>query len=311
MTVTEISVVIPVYKCYDSLELLYSRLTSSLKKLKVKYEIILVYDGGPYDDWIKISEIADKDSNVIGVELSRNFGQHKAITAGLSISTGQWIIVMDCDLQNRPEDILKLYDKALIDNVDIVFAKRIFRNDPYLKKLFSKIFYKILEYLSETKQDYKIGNFGIYNRKVIEAILRMGDNIRAFPLMIRWVGFKSSYVEVIHESRICGETSYSLKKLIQLAIDIILSFSDKILRLTIKIGLIISFVSFVFIILTIVRYINGSVTQLGYTSLIISICFFSGLIIVILGIVGLYVGKTFDQAKNRPMYIIRSIKKSK
>ncbi|HOU98029.1 MAG TPA: glycosyltransferase family 2 protein [Bacteroidales bacterium] len=304
----DISIVIPVYKCYDSLYLLFSRISESLKEIPLKYEVIFVYDGGPYKDWEVISEIAEKNSNVVGIELSRNFGQHKAITAGLSYSAGEWIVVMDCDLQDNPYDIKRLYEKATLEKVDIVYASRKFRNDTFFKKFFSKWFYKTLEYLSETKQDHTIGNFGIYNRKVIEAILSMGDKIRVLPLMVRWVGFKSTSIDVIHENRECGKTSYSIKKLIHLALEIILSFSDKLLRITVKIGLFISFVSILFTIFTIIRYINGSISQLGYTSIIISIWFFSGLIIAILGMVGLYVGKTFEQTKDRPIYIIRSIK---
>lgn len=306
--VINISIVIPVYKCYESLPLLYSRISAALNETNIKYEVIFVYDGGPYKDWEVIAELADKNSNVVGIEFSRNFGQHKAITAGLSYATGEWIVVMDCDLQDNPNDIWKLYQKAMNENVDIVFAKRIFRNDTFFKRFFSKWFYKILEYLSETKQDHTIGNFGIYHKSVIKEVLNMKDNIRILPLMVRWVGFKSSSIDVVHDIRSCGKTSYSLKKLIHLALDIILSFSDKLLRITVKLGLFISFLSILFTVFTIFRYFYGSINQLGYTSLIISIWFFSGLIIAILGMVGLYVGKTFEQTKDRPMYIIRSIK---
>ncbi|MGQ9847944.1 MAG: glycosyltransferase family 2 protein [Bacteroidales bacterium] len=309
--IIDVSIVIPVYKCSESLSILYHRIISALNELEIKYEIIFVYDGGPFKDWEVIAELAENNSNVVGIELSRNFGQHKAITAGLHYSKGKWIVVMDCDLQDNPNDIVKLYQKAISEDVDIVFAKRKFRNDSFLKKLFSKLFYKTLEYLSETNQDHTIGNFGIYNRKVIDAILSMGDSIRILPLMVRWVGFKSTSIDVIHEKRECGKTSYSIKKLIHLALDIILSFSDKLLRITVKVGLFISLLSVLFTIITIIRYFNGSISQLGYTSIIISIWFFSGLVIAILGMVGLYVGKTFEQTKDRPMYIIRSIKNSK
>lgn len=309
--IVDISIVVPVYKCSESLPLLYSRIGSTLNELEIKYEVIFVYDGGPYEDWEAIAKLVDNHSNIVGIEFSRNFGQHNAITAGLQYSKGMWVVVMDCDLQDNPNDIVKLYQKAISEDVDIVFAKRKFRNDSFFKKLFSKWFYKTLEYLSETKQDYTIGNFGIYNKKVIESILNMGDNIRVLPLMVRWVGFKSAFIDVTHENRVCGKTSYSLNKLIHLALDIILSFSDKLLRITVKVGLLISFISILFTIFTIIRYFNGTISQLGYTSIIISIWFFSGLIIAILGMVGLYVGKTFEQTKNRPMYIIRSIKVNK
>jgi dolichol-phosphate mannosyltransferase len=134
----------------------------------------------------------------------------------------------------------------------------------------------------------------------------MKDNIRILPLMIRWVGFKSLTIDVVHDLRSCGKTSYSLRKLIHLAMDIILSFSDKLLRIVVKTGLLISFASIIFTIFTLIRYFKGEILQVGYASIIISIWFFSGLIIAILGMVGLYVGKTFEQSKNRPVFIVRS-----
>jgi len=303
----EISIVIPVYNCHEALSILFSEIEKAINEINVTYEVIFVYDGGPYCDWEVICELAKKNSNVIGIELSRNFGQHKAITAGLEKSNGEWIVVMDCDLQDNPKDIVPLYNKAISEDVDVVFAKRIFRNDPFLKKLFSKLFYKILEYLSETKQDYTIGNYGIYHRKVIDAILSMGDSIRILPCMVRWVGFKTTYVEVIHDERKYGKTPYSFSKLLHLALNIIFSFSDKLLRLTVKLGMFISLASIFFAIIILIKYFNGKITQLGYTSIIISIWFLSGMIVAILGMVGLYVGKTFEQTKKRPTYIIRSI----
>ncbi len=303
----EISVVIPVYKCHETLPILLSEIEKAIIEINVTYEVIFVYDGAHYCDWEVICELAEKNSNVIGIELSRNFGQHKAITAGLEKSKGEWVVVMDCDLQDNPKDIVALYNKATSEDVDVVFAKRIFRNDPFFKKLFSKLFYKILEYLSETKQDYTIGNYGIYHRKVIDAILSMGDSIRILPCMVRWVGFKTTYVEVIHDERKYGKTSYTFRKLLHLALNIIFSFSDKLLRLTVKLGMFISFVSILFAIIYLIKYFNGKITQLGYTSIIISIWFLSGMIVAILGMVGLYVGKTFEQTKKRPNYIIRSI----
>ncbi len=303
----EISVVIPVYKCHEALPTLLSEIEKSIDEIKTTYEVIFVYDGGPYCDWEVICELAEKNHNVIGVELSRNFGQHKAITAGLEKSNGEWIIVMDCDLQDNPKDIISLYNKATREDVDIVFAKRTFRNDSFFKKLFSKLFYKILEYLSETEQDYTIGNYGIYKRNVIDAVLTMGDSIRILPCMVRWVGFKSTSIDVTHDEREYGKTSYSFKKLLHLAFDIIFSFSDKLLRITVKVGMFISLVSIIFAIVTVIRYFNGKIIQLGYTSIITSIWFLAGMIISILGMVGIYVGKTFEQTKKRPNYIIRSI----
>jgi len=205
----------------------------------------MVNDGNLDGSWETIVELTKKDNRVKGLNLSRNFGQHNAITAGLAHCTGEWVIVIDCDLQDQPEEIRRLLEKAE-EGFDIVLAQRINRRDSLLKKILSKIFYKILSYLTESKQDYRVANYGIYSKKVIKAILDMKDYIRYFPTMVRWVGFRQVTIEVEHSDRVSGKTSYSVKMLFKLALDIILSFSDKPLRLTIKLGLWISFLAILY-----------------------------------------------------------------
>lgn len=297
------SVVTPVYGCKTSLFELYIRLKKNLEIINPDFEIIMVNDGSPDGAWETIVELTQKDKRVKGLNLSRNFGQHNAITAGLSHCSGEWVIVMDCDLQDQPEEIKRLLEKAE-DGFDIVLAQRINRRDSFLKKFLSKIFYKLLSYLTESKQDYSVANFGIYSKKVIRAILDMKDYIRYFPTMVRWVGFRLATIEVGHSDRFSGKTSYSVKKLFKLAVDIILSFSDKPLRLTIKLGLWISFLAVLYALYNLYRYLNGQIDVTGWTSLIFSIWFLSGIIIFVLGIIGLYVGKTFEKVKQRPIYII-------
>jgi hypothetical protein len=213
---------------------------------------------------------------------------------------------MDCDLQDQPEEIPKLFNK-LSEGYDIVLASRLYRKDGLVKRILSKYFYRFLGYISESQQDYTVANFGIYHSKVIEAVISMKDSARYFPTMIRWVGFKSSKVEVIHSERPSGKTSYTFNKLFILALDVILSYSDKPLRLTVKFGLLISFLSFLFALYNVYRFFSGQIVVTGWTSLIISVWFLSGIIILILGIVGLYVGKTFEKVKERPIYIIKEI----
>jgi polyisoprenyl-phosphate glycosyltransferase len=301
-----ISVVTPVYGCKTALIELYIRLKDTLDKINPDFEIIFVNDASPDDAWETIVELAQKDKRVKGINLSRNFGQHYAITAGLDHCKGEWVVVMDCDLQDQPEDIQNLFLKVS-EGHDIVLGRRTIRFDSFFKKMLSKIFYFILAYLTETKQDYKIGNFGIYNKKVIQSIKKLGDNNRYLPTMVRWVGFKSETIEIIHAGRIYGKTSYSLKKLVHLALNTILSFSDKPLRITIKFGMLISFLSVIYAFYILIRYIQNSIIITGWTSLIISIWFLSGIIIFVLGIVGLYIGKTFEKVKDRPLYIIDSV----
>ena len=297
------SVVIPVYGCKTSLTELYLRLERTLEQLNPDFEIIMVNDGSTDGVWETIIDLAQKDQRVKGINFSRNFGQHYAITAGLNYCNGTWVVVMDCDLQDQPEEIKKLYEKA-IEGTLIVFAQRIKRNDSWLKRTYSKFFYVILGYLTNTIQDPAIANFGIYHKKVIDSILKMGDYHIYFPTMVRWVGFKYTKIPVSHAERNNGQSSYSFKKSIRLAIDIILSFSDKPLKLTIKFGFMISCIAIVFAIYNLFLFYNDKILVPGYTSLIISLWFLSGLIIMVLGVVGLYIGKIFDKVKNRPSYIV-------
>lgn len=170
--------------------------------------------------------------------------------------------------------------------------------------MLSRLFYRVLSYLTETPQDPTVANFGIYHRKVIAAVLAMRENIRYFPTMVRWVGFRTAYLDVTHGRRAIGRSNYGLSQRMNQALDITLANSDKPLRLTVKLGLILSGGAFLFVPITLWRYWVGQISQPGYTSLIISIWFFSGLILSVLGMVGLYIGKTFEQVKNRPLYLV-------
>ena len=298
-----ISVVSPVYKAPTILPELVDRLRIALTKITDSFEIILVDDGCPWDSWSLIEELSKKHSFIKGLKLSRNFGQHHAITAGLDCAKGEWIVVMDCDLQDRPEEIPNLYIKAL-EGFDIVFARRVNRQDNFNKKLSSLVFYKIFSYLSGIEQDGTIGNFGIFNRKVITVINQMREPMRAFLPMAKWVGFKTAKIDIKHDKRIAGGSSYNLSKLFQLALDSAISYSDKPLKLTIKLGFTISLISLLYAAYNLTVYLLGLVTLSGYTSIIISIWFLSGLIIFTLGILGLYINKIFEGIKARPIYIV-------
>lgn len=298
-----LSIVSPVYRAETILPLLVERIESSIRPLGMTYEIILVDDCGPDNSWQVIEEIAACNPNVVGIALSRNFGQHYAITAGLDHAQGEWVVVMDCDLQDKPEEIPALYRKAM-EGFDIVLARRAVRRDNFFKRFFSAAFYRTLGYLTGSDQDESIANFGIYHYKVIEAVVSMRESIRYFPTMIKWVGFKSVKMDVEHDYRADGKSSYNLKKLFNLATDIILAYSDKPIRIMVTIGLVISAISFIFAIRVLLMWLMGDIEVMGYTSLIVSIWMLSGLIISTLGIVGLYVGKTFEGVKKRPIYII-------
>jgi dolichol-phosphate mannosyltransferase len=302
----KITIVSPIYKAYNILDELVRRIIQSLESISSDYEIILVDDACPENSWEKIEHLANENPKIKGIKLSRNFGQHYAITAGLDYATGDWVVVMDCDLQDQPEEISKLLRKAQ-EGYDIVLAQRENRKDTFIKKTYSKVFYRTLGYLTGSEQDETIANFGIYNHKVVIEIVKMRESIRYFPTMVKWVGFRVAKVPVEHAERTEGKSSYNLKRMLNLALDIVLAYSDKPLRLTIKFGVIISFVAIIMALYTLIKWLTGGIVVIGYASLITSIWFLSGCILITLGVVGLYVGKTFEGVKNRPLYIIEKI----
>ena len=298
-----ISIVSPVYRAEKILPILVSEINLVMERIGEDYEIILVDDRSPDNSWEVMKVLSSQNPKIKSIRLSRNFGQHSAIFAGLTKTKGDWVVVMDCDMQDQPKEIAKLYKKAL-EGYDIVLGQRENRKDKFLKKLSSKLFYKVFNYLSGGQFNNEIGNFGIYKKKVIDSILNISDYIKFFPLFINWVGFKSVSIPIEHGEREEGKSSYSISRLLKLAFNVIVSFSDKPLRLFINFGLGISILSFVLGIYYLYLSITHKITQPGFSSLILSIWFLSGIIISCIGIVGVYLGKTFVQAKNRPTFII-------
>lgn len=303
---TKISFVVPVYMAEFILEKLVIEIDKVMLVIGEAYEVVLVDDRSSDNSWEVIEKLSTTNSHVKGIRLSKNFGQHPAILAGLSQAEAEWIVVLDCDLQDQPKEVEKLYEKAL-EGFDIVLAKRTQRKDNFLKRLSSKLFSIIYGYLTDTNYDNSVANFGIYNSKVIKSVLNMNDYIKSFPLFVSWVGFKSTAIEVEHAERESGKSSYTISKLLKLAFNTIISFSNKPLKLVVKLGLIISLISIFFGLYTIYAYFNGKITVLGYSSLIVSIWFLSGINITIVGVVGIYIGKIFDQSKNRDPFIIDKI----
>lgn len=299
----KISVVVPVYQGELFLNELYERVKAVVTSITPDWELLLVNDQSPDNSWEKIRALAEKDSAVKGVRLSRNFGQHYAITAGLSLAQGDWVVVMDCDLQDVPEEIARLYQKAA-EGYDSVFAQRTDRQDSWSKRIGSRLFYKLFSFLTNTRMDASVANFGIYRRNVIQAILRMGDSIRYFPTMVQWVGFRQTSCPVRHDARGKGKSSYSLWKLLKLAGDNMIAFTDKPLRIFAATGLIISMVSFLIAFTYTILFLVGHIKVLGFASLILSIWFVGGILMLTTGVVGIYVGKIFSQVKGRPSFLI-------
>lgn len=298
-----LSVVIPVYRAGNMLPELLARLQVALTILTPAYEVVLVDDASPDPaDWATIHQHAALDTRIRGRRLSRNFGQHHALTAGLEASRGEWVVVMDCDLQDQPEEIPRLLEKAQ-QGYEAVLARRGPRTDAATVQGGSRFFYRVLAYLTGEPQDPEVGNFGVYHRRLIDAVLRLQESTRYFPTMVRWAGFRQTSLPVVHGAG-TRPSSYSLSRRLQLALDILLTYSDKPLRLAVYFGLLLSGGAFLLGLLMLGRYLLGQITVPGYASLIVSISLFSGIIISVLGIVGLYVGKTFEGVRNRPLYVL-------
>lgn len=305
-TMPLISVVIPVYKAELILDELYRRLRLALETVTTDFEIVLVEDCGGDKSWEVIERLAAADPRVHGLQFSRNFGQHYGITAGLDHCNGDWVVVMDCDLQDRPEEIPRLYAKAQ-EGYDVVLALRGPRKDPLLKRATSWLFYRIFSYLADIDIDGDSGNFRIMSRQVVENFGRMREQLRFFGGHVQWMGFPTTGIEVQHAEREEGKSTYTFAKLRKLAADTILAYSDKPLRMAVSMGLTMAAVSFGFGGWILGRSLLYGTAIPGWASLMVSLYFIGGLIIGILGILGVYLGKTFDEVKKRPLYIVRRL----
>lgn len=299
-----VSVVIPVYHAEDCLDELYRRLKSVLTQINPRFEIILVEDCSPDRSWTRIRELATVDHRVKGIQFSRNFGQHYAITAGIQASKGEWVVVMDCDLQDRPEEIPRLYAKAL-EGFDVVLARRQSRQDGWAKRTTSRAFYAVFQYLTELPYDGSVGNFRIISRQVADSFTAFKEQLRFFGGIVTWLGFRVSSIDVRHDPRFAGETTYTWPKLLNLAIHTILAYSDKPLRLAIKIGFSLSLAAFVGGVYIFVRAYFGGISVSGWASVMVSLYFLCGVMLGFMGIIGLYLGRVFDEVKERPLYVIR------
>lgn len=302
----KISIVSPVYRAEKMVQMLVERIVQSVTTITEDYEIILVNDASPDASWQMIKQECAKDKRVKGINLSRNFGQHYAITAGLNFAKGEWVVVMDCDLQDRPEEIPALYQKAM-EGYDIVYARRVDRQDKRLKKLSSTLFNSVFNWLSGTHKDKAISNFGVYNKCVIDEFNKMPEYARSFPSLINYLGFEIVAIEVEHAERAEGKTSYTLYKLLKLSFDIIISNSNKPLRMAVGLGFFMSALSFLLALYNIIARIVGFISFPGYTTTVFSIWFVGGLMLFVMGILGLYVGKIFDQVKGRQLFVVKNM----
>lgn len=299
----KLSIVSPVFQAEKIVDELVLLVTREAEKITSEYEIILVEDGGQDNSWAKIEVHCARNPKVKGLKLSRNFGQHYAISAGLSYAKGEWVVVMDCDLQDNPAEIPGLYNKAN-EGWDMVFAQRVERKDNYTKKWSSRLFYKVFSYLSGFEVDGTVSNFGVFHKRVIAEYNRMPEYTRSFGSLLLHLGFKKAYLPVVHQARKSGNSTYNISRLVRLAGDVIISNSNKPLSLAIVIGFFISMFSFGLAVYNILAYYRGMIEVPGFTTTVFSIWFMGGLLLLMLGILGLYIGKIFEQVKGRQLFVV-------
>jgi glycosyltransferase involved in cell wall biosynthesis len=300
---THLSVVIPVYNESSLIEELVKRVKTNIELITKDFEVIIVDDGSIDGTWNLIENEAKAESRVKGIKFSRNFGHHYAITAGLHNANGDWVVVMDGDLQDRPEVIPELYKKAQ-DGFDIVFVSRQNRPEKIYYRVAQKLFYWLLKIITGLDFDSRQANFSIISKKVVQAFMSFPENTRFYGSTIKWLGFNRSFILADHGSRHSGKASYTFGKRIKLASDIVMSFSERPLKLAIWIGLVISSTSILIAAYIIFGSLKWGFAVVGWASLISVILFSTGIILVILGITGIYVNEIFKQVKSRPLYII-------
>ena len=293
----------PVYGCAGCLEALTERVFAAVDAYCDEVEILLVDDASPDHAWERIRELAAHDPRIRGLRLSRNFGQHYAISAGIEHASGDRIAVLDCDLQDLPEELPRLLQAAR-SGFDVVFARRVQRQDAALKRFGSWAFYRLLGWLTDVRYDHSTANFGVFSRKTIDSINQMPERARFFPLMIKWTGFRATAVDVVHAPRAQGDSGYNWRKLLRLGTDVVLSYSDKPLRLVVKLGMGFSLVALMFVGYSVYRYLRGDIAVAGFTSVIASIWLIGSISIFCMGVVGLYIGRLFNDAKRRPYYLV-------
>ena len=298
-----ISIVIPVYNTKNTIIPLCEDLQKVVSHLNQEIEIILIDDRSPDQSWPLILEYSKHKPYIKALRFSRNFGQHTALSAGLDYACGDWTVVMDCDFQDSPDQIIKLYNKAQ-EGFDVVLARRSNRQDSFLKKIFSFIFSFIFQRLSGLETNHEIGNFRIMNKKVLNAYQLYREDLRFFTGTMSLLGFNKTSIPVAHNKRTLGKSSYNFSKSTKLAITAIISHSNRPLYLSSLLGFFFILASLTISFAVLYKKVIHGVEVEGWTSIIISIFLMGGLNLGFMGIFGLYLGKIFDQTKQRPLYIV-------
>lgn len=299
-----ISVVSPVYGCRNCIEALTDAVRLALSDAGIDWELILVDDRAPDDPWPVIQSLAEKDRRVRGLRLLRNHGQHLAIWAGLKATQGDWIVVVDCDLQDDPAIIPKLLARALAEDRDAVIVDRGEWRDTEFRRVASRLFYRIMGVLGGLKLHNNIGNFGIYSRRLVDVLLEYRDKEVFLPVMVALAGLSTTTLSVDRSARRIGSSSYNLARLARMAVAIVVRFSDRPLKLSVVLGAALSGFAVILSVGLMLAWATGAFTVPGWTSLILSVWFLAGLILAVLGIHGIYIGRIFAEVQDRPRILI-------
>lgn len=300
----QISIVIPLLNEEGNIHVLYEALIPVVEKISLDYEIIFVDDGSKDNSFEIINQICKQNNRVLGISLSRNFGHQIALTAGMEHTSGELVITMDADMQHPPHVIFDLY-KKFTEGFDIVNTIRIETADSgAFKKISSHFFYKIINNLSDIHIEPAAADFRLMNRKTVNAFLQLKEKDRFTRGIISWMGFKQANVEYTAPVRFSGKSKYSILKMFRFAADGITSFSAKPLRISFFAGLIVSLVGLLYAIYAVVEYFAGRTIQ-GWTSILVSILIIGGIQLISIGIIGEYLARVFNEAKNRPMYLVK------
>lgn len=302
------SVVVPVYNEQEVVEESYKRLKKVMEGVGEPYEIIFVNDGC-YDRTPDILErICDQDPAIKLITFSRNFGHQIAISAGMDFARGRAIAVIDADLQDPPElipDMIEQWKKGF----DVVYGKRLKRKGEGLfKRITAALFYRFLRRMTSVNIPVDVGDFRLIDRKVCEAMKRLKEKNRFVRGLVSWTGFTQTACEYVREERFAGVTKYPLKKMIKFAGDAITSFSYKPLKIATFLGFLTSIAGFVYFFIVLYQALVTRTVVEGWASSISISLVFNGLILIILGIIGEYIGRMYDESKSRPLYIVRTTK---
>jgi glycosyltransferase involved in cell wall biosynthesis len=298
----EVSVVVPVYKCKPCLQALCERTGKALDSVTSSWEIVLVDDRGEDGSWETIQELVRRERRVKGLRLSRNFGQHAAITAGLAHAGGSWVVVMDCDLQDPPEEIPRLYAKAK-EGYDIVFGRRKRKRASLPRRMLASLYFRGLKAFTGASLDGQYGTFSVISRRVVEGYLRFKDRDRHYLFILNWLGYDTAVVDYEPAERFAGRSSYTFGSLIRHGLDGVFFQTTVLLRWIVYLGFLLATVGAALTVYFVVAKISDSAYP-GWTSIAVFTLTIGGFIILSTGITGLYIGKMFDQVKERPLFVV-------